>query len=76
MMNFCDSCKYWDFTHEGGMDKFGMCTHDTVPDMLRIVDEEDLDEPALFTAATFGCIYHKGKGLSLAVTAIHVNKNK
>lgn len=75
-MKFCNTCKWWDLLHAGGLDKFGACTHDSVPDMLRITDNEDLDEPTLFTASTFGCIYHEAEGKNLAITAIHIKKKQ
>lgn len=72
MDNYCDSCIWWCYTYTSSVDLIGLCGNDLVPDQLRITDENDLDEPTLFTAATFGCIHHQCNHKK-AVTPINFN---
>jgi hypothetical protein len=62
---WCDTCIWWQFQYDDGLDKFGRCHNEDVNESVRIANPETTDDNVIFTKDVFGCTWHQKGSYSL-----------
>lgn len=57
MEKWCLNCIWWDFSFDNDLRRFGKCNNLDVEQDMKLTEEGEMSDGAIFTHEYFGCVW-------------------